>query len=182
VSSELLNCLSHILESKIKLWCTNKFTGYLNQTVFVLRIFLCKAFTYKLIKKTFNFAALWKWHTSQYKHSYYVQNLPWRTAQKSIAISWWCSPVLTALWVGQHGRAARTPRWWNSPVHYSVISGQMDQCYYTNNTSSRDNSYMESTNQTKQTLITAFSLVKINLKNCHICDAAFKNKEIATRW
>ena len=96
------------------------------------------------------FAALWKWHTSQQNTSYCVQHLPWRTAQMSIAISWWCSPVLTALWVGRHGTGARTPHWWNSPVHYSVISGQMDQCYYTNNTSSLDNIYMGNTNQIVQ--------------------------------
>lgn len=128
------------------------------------------------------FAVLWKWHTLQHKNSYCVQHLPWRTAQMSIAISWWCSPVLTALWVGRHGTAARTPHWWNSPVHYSVISGQMDQCYYTNNTSSLDNIYKWNTNQTMQTYpIRSSGCQKTNLKSvsaktfksCNICNNSF---------
>jgi hypothetical protein len=101
----------------------------------------------------------------------------------SIAISWWCSPVLTALWVGRHGTGARTPHWWNSPVHYSVISGQMDQCYYTNNTSSLDNIYKGNTNQTMQIYPIKSSVwLKINLKirvtankfkSCNLCDNSY---------
>lgn len=115
-----------------------------------------------------------KWQTSQHKHSNYVQHLLWRIAQKSKAISWWCSPVLTALWVGRRGTGARTPRWWNSPVHYSLISGQMDQCYYTNNTNSLHNNYEGNTNRTMQTNSLQFVVKKITIRDSLSGDI-FKN-------
>jgi hypothetical protein len=131
-----------------------------------------------------NSAALRKWHMSQHRTSYCVHHLPWKTAQMSIAISWWCSPVLTALWVGRHGTGARTPHWWNSPVHYSVISGQMDQCYYTNNTSSLDNIYWGiQIRLCKYTPSNLQYVKKTNLKitvsattfeSCNLCDNSYQ--------
>jgi hypothetical protein len=66
-------------------------------------------------------------------------------------------------------------------VHYSLISGQMDQCYYTNNTNSLHNNYEGNTNRTMQTNSLQFVVKKITIRDSLSGDM-FKNVIFICDW
>ena len=39
--------------------------------------------------------------------------LPWKTVQRSIAVSWWCSPDVKVWPILPLGKDAKSQRWWN---------------------------------------------------------------------